>query len=599
MHKTKQCIACHELIHLDASLCRFCGTVQKPNRWHTVSKTLKWLGGIITVISLIVGMITLSRYYLDWQERREALANLVEAAEWLMKTQDYPQAWNIYKEALELDPVSAKVRQGQFQLAKQWLRHFNAKKEQTDRLLNEITNTLYQGIRAGSAEEVATTLAHAGWAQVLRKHNNLAVPLDIDLLFQRALSENPKDVYANAMYGYWILLKRGVTVEKLQQAQLKFATALEVNVDRQFVRRLQFNSLREYISGRSDEMEQAALSILLQASASMLKNAEARPSEYSRYDILRAYGSIGSADNVEGVLEVMPAMQHLAVIAWLMEGLSYTSGSNRDLYQIQYVQARLAETLDKPEHALQQYKQLLTAENTSKKLDQLINQGILRLSGKLPARAQIRNYRNDPIDTSDLWHFHTQTLIHFDPQWQTSNFTQALSFFRLQIEQASSKLPDLISFLPIVMQRTLKVVRQGDEISSRNSYTSGFGAFDHENARLNYWHLSLLYTQVLLTENNYDGAIAVLTDLKLFADNLDERWLRKSHYVLYQLAHVYALRAMESGNTQDIEKSLNYLQAVVQVGAVDGDISSWDEIKGDDFQAIKNELRYLEMIKGR
>lgn len=601
MDKTKLCIACFEPIHFKATQCRFCNTSQKPNRWHIVSNTFKWIGGIITVISLVGGMLTLSRHYQDWQEKRDTLADLVGAAEWLMKTQDYTQAWDIYKEALELDPVSTEVRRGQYRLAKLWLRNFRAKSEQADLLLNDISKTLYRGIRTGASTEIASTLAHAGWVQVLRSEFRLPVTLDIDLLFQQALAENPNDLYANAMNAYWLLLKPGISVEKLQRAESKFYKALEVNNDRTFIRNLQFSSLRAYSFGQADEIEQETLRILLRISYSMMKNGETKPSKNRRIDILKTYGSAGRGNHIESSLSALPPTEHLALLDWLMEGISYSiePGTGRDMYQFQYLKARLTEEQGNTDDALQQYRALLSATNSAKELNKLIDRGIERLSGEFPSRTLVRTYLNDPMNTSDPWQFHLQTLLYFDPKWQSENLTQALNFFETQLDQSNPQLTVLLDTLSETSERIRKIISTGDDIARSSPYTSGLSANAHKNARINLLNIGILHEQILLSVDRYDGAVAVLNDLKQLAGTQGDRWLRDRLGIEYELARAHALRAEKTNNTEDIEKSIKYLQGIIQQGAVDGEIASWDEIKGNDFKSLRTKSSYIDMIRGR
>ena len=72
-----RCIACREAIRPDASICPQCGTNQHPSSWKTISEVLKWTGGIVTVISLVVGTITLGGYYQDWREKNAAVSELI------------------------------------------------------------------------------------------------------------------------------------------------------------------------------------------------------------------------------------------------------------------------------------------------------------------------------------------------------------------------------------------------------------------------------------------------------------------------------------------------------------------------------------------
>jgi len=110
------CVACREPIRPDANTCPHCRSSQLPHKWQIISQTLKWIGGIVTIISLVMGIITLSRYYQDWQERRETVDEIVTAAQWLIKTENYQQAWDMYKQAAEINPSSALVRAGRFDL---------------------------------------------------------------------------------------------------------------------------------------------------------------------------------------------------------------------------------------------------------------------------------------------------------------------------------------------------------------------------------------------------------------------------------------------------------------------------------------------------
>jgi len=264
-----ECMACRESIRLGASTCRHCGSSQKHDPWKRMTTILKWIGGVVSVISLLIGMVTLTGYYQDWRERHNAVTELVDAADWLIKTKNYSQAWQMYEDALQLIPSSAKAFRGQLQLAKIWLRDFRSSKETADELLNHITAILYRGLRKADNYELATILAQIGWAQVIRAENSLPAYIDVDALFQEALHSSPGNVYANAMLGYWILLGRGVPIQDITLAQSKFAVALNSQDEKTFVRRLQFSSLVDLSYGRADEVEQTALGILLRESFSM------------------------------------------------------------------------------------------------------------------------------------------------------------------------------------------------------------------------------------------------------------------------------------------------------------------------------------------
>ncbi len=596
-NSNSSCIACHEPIRQGASVCRYCGSSQKRGFWKKLSGILKWVGGVVTVVSLVVGMTTLTGYYQDWQERHDAVADFVDAADWLIKAEDYGQSWQMYEEALKLVPSSAKALNGQFGLAKIWLRNFSSSKETADENLDRITSILYRGLRRANPDEAATILAHVGWAQVLRAGGSIAVNVDVNAVFMDALRSSPGNVYANAMFGCWLLIGRGVTVQDIASAQSKFTLALSSSKERDFVRRLQFSSLVDHTFGRDDEVEQAALVALLKASFSMMQNGEPKPAERFRIKIMDAYGFMGKAENIEASFNALTTADHLAVHEWLMEDLSFNGG--RSLTQAQYIRARLTEAMGKELEALKMYQSLLAESNSTKQLDDLINKGIGRLTGELPERALTRTFINDRVDEKAPWNFHVDTLAHFDPLWEPANFEQALEYFENMIVQSHEKLPELVNRLPIELDRIRKVVREGDERARVKNYTLRFSFGHHESARLNLIRLSYVYARALFATGKLDNAIAVLGDMKKFTDKLDSDWAEARVRVSFELARAYAIRADLTANDVDLANAVKYLTIAIEGDVVNSEITTWDEIKGDTFKSICDDPGYKELIRGR
>lgn len=162
----------------------------------------------------------------------------------------------------------------------------------------------------------------------------------------------------------------------------------------------------------------------------------------------------------------------------------------------------------------------MSSEYTSKGLDQLVNQRIERLTGKLPARATARSYRNDPVDEDNLWKFHSDTLLHFDPKWLSSNFRQAVEYFGVELEQTPAKAADLIGMLPSVLKRIKNIFQDAEKIKRSDAYHTRFSSRHHENIRINYVRLLLLYARVQELTEKIDEAIAVLNDAKLITGEM-------------------------------------------------------------------------------
>jgi len=595
-----ECIGCKEAIRSGASVCRYCGTPQKHTRWSKLSNMLKWLGGIVTVISLCIGMVTLSSYYLDWREKQEAVSELVNAADWLEKSEAYSQAWQVFEEALTLTPSSAEIRKGQYRLAKRWLRDFSIENDRADEVLSRITVVLYRSISEIDQYELATTLAHIGWIQVVRDRYSLATNADAGSLFERALRADPNNSYANAMAGHWLLRKRSVTEADVQSAGLKFIVALQGGLDREFIRRLQVSHLAYTSTRHGNEVRRAALSVLLSASLSMMENGEPLPLENIRRKILSGYGSINSGgENVEASLDMLPADKHLKVIDWLLTDLDYKLDTSRNGSQIKYLKARIVEAAGRTGEALELYQGLVSSKYTSEALDQLVNKSIERLTGELPARAIARNYRDDPIDAEDLWAFHRDTLSHFDPKWMPTNYQQALEYFEGVVEKTPANVAELVDMLPKVIGRIKSVLQDAEEIKRLDAYHMGFSVGHHENVRVNYVRLLVLNAQALSVIDKFDEAIAVLSDAKLVTDVIGDRQVGLQQMVLYELARAHAIRLSTTGDQADISSAVGYLKQFVELGGVNDEIATWDDIKGDDFVGLRENDEYKALVRGR
>ncbi len=590
------CVACLEPIQPGASICPHCSSSQLPHKWQVISQTLKWIGGIVTIISLVGGVITLSRYYLDWQERHDTVAEIVAAADWLIQSENYLQAWKMYQKASEINPSSSLVRNGRFKLSQRWVRSFQVDKSILDATLNSITEILYRGLAEASPEQTATILAHVGYVQVLRKINRLPVFSDVDSLFQQALQADPDNVYANVMYARWMLLAKPMNVEQLQQAAARFERALATTQQRAYVRRLQFLGFSGYTYAFGDEIERSSLITLIRACIDMMQAGEAPPQREARFRILDGYGRRGEARHVEALIIALPGEAHLKAYEWL---LAADDDSRSDMNnQSTYVKARLNEQINNREQALEYYRALLETD-TRDGLSVLINKGIERLTGKLPERALARNYHDDDVDESNPFQFHLDTLEHFESTSHSENFVQAVEYFEAQITQNPDRLTALAISLPTFIERVRESVRQGDEIKKLNAYTTGFSLWHHDNARHNWLALVLLHSQLLKTGNQYEQALALVGDVLRAINTLDDDWQTAQARLDYEMAVLYAELAKSKNRANDREQALLFLQSAVAKGVTDSQQVSWQTIKGDSFAALANDSRYQELIRGR
>ncbi len=595
-NRQSTCVACLEPIQAGANICPHCRSSQVPHKWQVVSQALKWIGGIVTIISLVVGVVTLSRYYQDWQERRETVAEIVTAANWLIKTENYQQAWKMFQQAAEINPSSTLVRAGRFRLSLLWVRSFHAENKLLDETLDSITEILYRGMADADANQSATILAHVGYVQVIRKFSRLPIFTDVDALFQQALEASPDNAYANAMFARWMLLEKPMTESRLLRSEQLFKKALAQADTRYFVRRLQFSALTPYTYGYDDNIETTALTVLLTAGVEMLKNDEGLPVQDSRYKIMDGYGRLGKAEHVETLIAALPADDHLQVYQWLLAA----DDDSRDIMaeQSTYVMARLHEQLGNNKAALEHYNELLGTE-IRKEIAALVNRGIERLTGKLPARALARNYREDKVDSNNPFEFHLDTLANFEPTGASENFTQAIQFFEAGLVENPASLSRLKQTMPEYIARVREAVREGDEIEKRNLYSTGFGRWEHDNARRGWVALGSLYAQLLSLDGQIEQALAQLGDATEAINKLDGDWRPTQARLEYELAILYLTLAASNNNAGDKEQAMLLLLSAVEKGVTDSELISWLDIRGEQFALLGDDVRYQNLIRGR
>jgi tetratricopeptide (TPR) repeat protein len=590
------CVACLEPINSGAIICPHCGSSQKPDKWHTFSQTLKWIGGTVTIISLVLGVITLSQFYFDWKERRATVAEIVGAADWLIKSENYLQAWDMYARAAELNPSSSMVRDGRFKMSLVWVRNFEIDKSKVDSTLNDITETLYRGLGNADGPRTATILAHVGYVQVLRQINQLPVFTDVESLFGQALEADPENAYANTMYARWMLLDRPMTVERMTQAELLFNRALAQEQQRDYTRRLQMVGFTNYSYGYSDEIERKALTVLLKSSIEMMQNGEDYPHRNSRNKILDGYGKMGKAKHVEALIAALPTEAHLRAYEWLMSADNDSRPRMRN--QATYIKARLNEQLGDGDKALEYYQSLLDSEPLEA-FDVLVDQAIERVTGQPPARALARNYQDDPVDPLDPVGFHLATFEHFKADDRSENFTQAIAYFETRIKETPDQLSELENMLPATISRVREVVRYGDEVEQMNAYTTGFGRWEHDQARQHWVETVLLYLQLLKAEEQFERALAQLSDLLKSISILDQEWQATTGQLQYETAVLYANLANQNDNADDKEQALVFLLRAVDNGVAEQGLVSWQEIKSDQFTLLQHDSRYQNLIRGR
>ena len=131
------------------------------------------------------------------------------------------------------------------------------------------------------------------------------------------------------------------------------------------------------------------------------------------------------------------------------------------------------------------------------------------------------------------------------------------------------------------------------------AYTSGFNSSHHDNARQNWVELALLYAHLLKANDQYEQALAQLSDVLRVINTLDKEWQPTQATLEYELALLYVDLAAKNNNASDKEQAILFLLSAVKSGIADHNLVSWQDIKSNKFTLLKNDLRYQQLTRGR
>ncbi|MEE8310940.1 MAG: hypothetical protein V3R77_01700, partial [Candidatus Binatia bacterium] len=518
------------------------------------------------------------------------------------------------------------------------LRHVTVRGEETfTDVVEPIVPVLYRGLAASSGSRTGRRtgdlLAHIGWAYYLmaRDRDNAGYRDAfergrVDDLFERSLAADAENVHAHAMWGFWLTLSGAPFDETREHFERALASARRQDRDEgdasdgkaagdgsyAGVRRRQINAARFILarrSGVSGERRQAAADELLRIANSMRSAGDPPPDEDARYYLFNNYGRMGRAENIEHVLTLLPASEHLATFVWLFEGM-YVDDPDRpfDRHRVdqrRYVTARLMEESGDEQPALVLYQELAALDAVHEEMDVLVDDGITRLTGSAPARAVARagrGYIDDEMSPGDdPWAFHEETLRAFDPSIHASNTRHAVEYFAtLPEETVAVRAEELVALFDDSRGRVRRILEEKEEVVGRYGYTTSYSLGHAETAE--HWHRVLwrLLGHFSVEADQPDRAVAELGDL---LDRSDPDTVHGA--VHYDLARAHTRRAQRraregTDDSRDVEAALDHLQKAVDIALRRGGPFSWDEVKTDpDLEPLRDDPRYLALVRGR
>lgn len=246
----RPCIACREPVHPEARICPHCGSHQRGGGWKFVGSTLKWVGAVTALISLIAGAVQLNGLLQSSRERSESVQRLVKAADMQIEYGDLDSAQQLIEQALALEPGSRAAGERQVAVAMMLLRRgfpydFKYNKEEYRKKIDSLLSVLYRGAGDNDPVKAADALAHIGRANRMRRFNqNQELP--IEEYFARAIALDSDNVFAHVFWAACCLStdKSMGCNNNLQAAEEHFALAMRDGREQDYVRRQRFDRLR-------------------------------------------------------------------------------------------------------------------------------------------------------------------------------------------------------------------------------------------------------------------------------------------------------------------------------------------------------------------
>lgn len=281
------------------------------------AKILKWIGYVTAVLSLIAGIRGLQVLISGKVESHRKTASLLASEQLQLRAHDYESAWQTLDQAEKTGGEVGKVRDARETLAMEWLEDIHAQDTQK---FSDITKKLDPVLTSGAAaaktpQHKADLLAHLGWSYFLRGRDG-TMGIDPAQTYADAIREDPKNPYAQAMWGHWILWNS----RQPAAAAPHFELALGSGRRRDFVRHLQVVAL---LNGQNRACDQEMVRVL---NAIRKENGSIDGDIRQRLFSLYHEELISSDDHADFINAVAPA-EHLLTFHWLFDPLDLSESA--------------------------------------------------------------------------------------------------------------------------------------------------------------------------------------------------------------------------------------------------------------------------------
>jgi tetratricopeptide (TPR) repeat protein len=336
------------------------------------AKIFKWIAGVTAIASLILGVQQVVSIGAAARQKRRQVTELLATEKVQKDSGNFAGAWEGLEKASLLDSSSREVRRAQEDLGMAWLEasRLSGETQKFSDIVEKVTPALARAASSEDRSRRADAYAHLGWADFLRSRDGVG-GLDPEASYRKALAEDPKNVYANAMLGHATLWRRG----KLEDARRYFATALATGRAREYVRGLQLAALlNNHAEADEDEAIRVANEMRKGSEKFDSLSARIRDRLFSIY-----YDRVAVPRPRPEFVSVVPPAEHLATFQWLFADANLEEGKS---LQREYWLATLEEASGQQVQALQRFRFLSSKlrRDGSSRMSASIDAAITRLS---------------------------------------------------------------------------------------------------------------------------------------------------------------------------------------------------------------------------
>ena len=342
-----------------------------------IGDALKGAAAVTAVISLLLAANQVTGLVQTFRVHHKEFSEAIAVGKQELGRGDYPAAFESFTHAADLDPIDRGAQNLKAQAAMLWLENVQGGTKSFTEIANSLLPVLDKALSNSKGPAAADLTAHIGWANFLRYRDGARGGISIEDSYGQALRLDPRNVYAHAMWGHWILWQHG----EVAAAAEHFGAALATERAHPYVRSLQISAL---LNTQSD----AADTELLRVANEMRLNGESLEPQVRQNVFQQTFESrLDDPDKLAEILRTLKRGDAEAIYDWLSSTKETSEDATIKRRNRDFMIAFLEEISGNHAGALSRYKALqdeLRASRNSPRVAGL-DQALKRLSAEKAA----------------------------------------------------------------------------------------------------------------------------------------------------------------------------------------------------------------------